>query len=167
MFVRNETPADYETVHEVNRLAFDQENEARLVEALRQPGKTISLVAEEGGRVVGHILFSPVTIETPRRPVPALALAPVAVLPALQNRGIGSVLIRQGLEECRQQGHRIVIVLGHARYYPRFGFTQARPLGIEPPFEVPDAAWMALELCPGALEGVRGVVRYPAAFDEV
>jgi putative acetyltransferase len=165
--VRNESPTDFDAVYEVNLRAFGQENEARLVEEQRRVGDTISLVAEVDGCVVGHILFSPIVIEGQDGNVPALALAPMAVLPDYQNRGIGSKLVRQGLETCRSLGHKIVIVLGHAQFYPRFGFIPARLQGIEAPFEVPDEAWMALELQPGALSGVKGVVKYPPAFDEV
>jgi putative acetyltransferase len=165
--VRNETPADFEAVREVNQVAFGQENEARLVEELRQAGGVISLVAEVDGRVVGHILFSPVVVESQEGSVPALSLAPMAVLPEFQNRGIGSALVRQGLETCRDLGHGIVIVLGHAQFYPRFGFSPARSRGINAPFDAPDEAWMAIELQPGALSGVKGTVKYPPAFDEV
>lgn len=168
--IRPETKEDYPAVYQVNRLAFGRDNEARLVEALRRAEGHIpelSLVAVESGQVVGHVLFSPTPIETEDGPRAAISLAPVAVLPERQNQGIGSALIRHGLEECRRLGHKIVIVLGHAGYYPRFGFTPARAKGVAPPFEVADEHWMALELQPGALEGVQGTVRYPPAFDEV
>lgn len=165
--IRNETPTDYEAVSVVNERAFGQPNEARLVETLRTSGPVISLVAEVDGQVVGHILFSPIVVETAAGPAPALSLAPMAVLPEFQNRGIGSALARQGIEACRRQGHAAVIVLGHPDFYPRFGFVPARPLGIEPPFAAPDEAWMVLALRPGALENLSGAVRYPPAFDEV
>lgn len=227
MILRPETPADTAAIAKVNRLAFGQENEGRLVEEIRRgPGfdPRLSLVAEEGGRVIGHILFSPIEIllaanaaqtevcatgvgqtsvgprgrvstsslrdvseleptpEDGRRGelsndrsvpaptgagCPALALAPMAVRPEFQRRGIGSALVRAGLDSARSLGHRVVIVLGHPRYYPRFGFRPARPLGIDPPFPCRDEVFMALELVPGALVGVRGTVRYPPAFDGV
>ena len=167
VIIRYEIPEDFAAVYEVNRRAFGRENEARLVEALRREGDAISLVAEVEGRVIGHILFSPIRIEAQDGTAAAMSLAPMAVLPEFQNRGAGSALVRGGLEECRRQGHEIVIVLGHANFYPRFGFSPARPMGIEPPFQAPDEAWMALALQPGGLEGVRGVVKYPPAFDEV
>jgi putative acetyltransferase len=165
--IRTETPADYEAVSIVNERAFNRSNEARLVETLRTSGQVISLVAEVDGRVVGHILFSPIVIETSTGPVPAISLAPMAVLPEFQKRGIGSALVRRGIEACRSLGHAVVIVLGHPDFYPRFGFVPARPQGIEPPFPAPDEAWMVQVLRPGALENLSGTVRYPPAFAEV
>jgi putative acetyltransferase len=166
--IRPETAEDYAAIHEVNALAFGQEVEPRLVENLRRlPEFTpeLSLVAVEAGRVVGHILFSPLVIETKDGAVPALTLAPLAVRPELQNQGIGSELVRDGLERCRSLGHRIVVVVGHPNYYPRFGFSPAGARGLEAPFSVPDEAFLALELVPGALEGVAGTVKYPPPFD--
>jgi putative acetyltransferase len=165
--LRPETIEDYAAIREVNLLAFGRDVEPRLVEALRASPDFIpelSLVAVEAGQVVGHILFSPVAIEMKDGSVPALTLAPLAVRPEFQNQGIGSDLVRRGLEECRRLGHRIVIVVGHAEYYPRFGFSLARAHGLEAPFPVPDEAFMVLELVPGALEGAAGTVRYPPAF---
>jgi len=167
--IRPETTEDYDAIREVNALAFGREVEARLVEALRGLPEFIpelSLVAVEGSRVVGHILFSPVVIETKEGPVPALTLAPMAVRPELQNKGIGSELVRDGLERCRSLRHRIVVVIGHPKYYPRFGFSPARAQGLEAPFPVPNEAFLALELVPGALEGITGVVKYPPPFSE-
>jgi len=167
--IRAETPADIEAISEVNRLAFGRENEARLVETIRDtPGfiPALSLVAERDGRVVGHVLFSRIAIRTGGGPdIPALALAPVAVLPEHQGQGIGAALIRTGLDRARDLGHRIVVVVGHPNYYPRFGFTPARAQGLEAPFPVSDPAFMALALVPGALDGVHGLVVYPEAFD--
>ncbi len=167
--IRPETAEDYAAIHEVNALAFGREVESRLVEALRESPNFItelSLVAVETGRVVGHILFSPMTIETKDGAVPALALAVLAVRPELQNQGVGSQLVREGLERCRSLGHRVVVVVGHPAYYPRFGFSSARARGLEAPFPVPDEAFLALELVPGALGGVAGTVKYPPAFGE-
>jgi len=161
--IRPETPHDVEAVRQVHRLAFGRDEEARLVDALRAGGwARVSLVAEADGVVAGHILFSDLPIVTGRGEVAALALAPVAVLPLDQRMGIGSALIREGLKLCRQQGGRIVIVVGEPGYYRRFGFSSelARPL--RAPFS--GEAFMALELAPGALAGVTGVVRYPEPF---
>ena len=163
MIIRHETTADHEAIRHVNRLAFGQDDEARIVDALRAGGDVrASLVAEMDGQIVGHILFSELPIHEEAQTISALALAPMAVLPDFQNRGIGSELVRRGLEACRSRGHRIVIVLGHPDFYPRFGFSAelARPL--QSPFS--GAAWMALELVPGALGGVAGTVKYPEAF---
>jgi putative acetyltransferase len=168
--IRPETTEDYAATHEVNALAFGREVEAALVEALRGLPDFIpelSLVAVEAGRVVGHILFSPMVIETKEGAVPAVALATLAVRPEFQNQGIGSELVRDGLERCRSLGHRIVVVIGHPAYYPRFGFSPARTRGLEAPFPVPDEAFLALELVPGALDGVAGMVRYPPPFSEI
>src|SRR4030042_2066139 len=161
--IRPETAQDYAAIHEVNALAFGQEVEPRLVEALRPLPEFIpelSLVAVEAGRVVGHILFSPMFIETKDGAVPALALAVLAVRPELQNQGVGSQLVRDGLERCRSLGHRIVVVVGHPNYYPRFGFSPARARGLEAPFPVPDEAFLALGLGAGALNGIAGVVTF-------
>lgn len=161
--VRPEAPGDEAAIAEVVRLAFGQEEEVVLVDRLRRDGDvTLSLVAADGGRVVGHVLFCPLTIRTEAGPVAALALAPLAVLPSHQRRGIGGRLVRAGLAAAEAARHRIVTVLGHPEYYARFGFTAAaaRPLAV--PFAGP--AWMAMELVPGALEGVRGPVAYPKAF---
>jgi len=168
--IRPETTEDYTAIAEVNLLAFGREVEPRLVEALRESPEFIpelSLVAVETGRVVGHILSSPMIIETKDGAVPALALAVLAVRPEFQNQGIGSQLVRDGLERCRNLGHRIVVVVGHPAYYPRFGFSPARAQGLEAPFPVPDEAFLALEFVPGALDGIAGVVRYPPPFGEI
>jgi len=166
--VRPEHPEDREAVSEVIRLAFSGDAEVKLVEALRKseafiPG--LSLVALKSGAVVGHILFHPITIRAEGRSIGALALAPLSVRPEQQDAGIGSVLVQQGLARCRELGHRIVIVLGHPTYYTRFGFVQAMPKGIDAPFKVPSEAFLVLELVPGALDGVHGMVEYPHEFD--
>jgi len=168
--IRPETAEDYAAIREVNRLAFGREVEPRLVEALRRLPEFIpelSLVAIEAGQIVGHILFSPLVIETQEGAVPAVALATLAVRPEFQNQGVGSELVRDGLERCRSLGHRIVVVVGHPKYYPRFGFSPARARGLEAPFPVPDEAFLALEFVPGALDGIVGVVTYPPPFGEI
>jgi putative acetyltransferase len=162
--IRPETLADHAAVAEVNRLAFGQDEEADLVTALRDSGHvSISLVAEVEGRIVGHILFGPLTIATNRGAVAALSLAPMAVTPARQRQGIGCRLIEEGLRRCREAGHKIVIVVGHPDYYPRFGFSTNLAATLLSPF-AGSPAWMALELVPGALHGVKGTVKYPAPF---
>ena len=161
--VRAEQPRDLEGIREVNRLAFRQEDEARLVDALRAGGYTrLSLVALDGERVVGHILFSDLPILTSQGTLSSLALATMAVLPARQRQGIGSRLVREGLRACTEAGHRIVVVLGHPDYYPRFGFSARLAERLQAPFS--GAAFMALELMPGALANVTGEVRYPPPF---
>jgi putative acetyltransferase len=165
--IRAETAADLDAIRHVNRLAFGQDDEARLVDALREGGFVrLSLVAEQDGQVVGHILFSDLPIITDAGFVPALALAPMAVLPAFQRQGIGSALVRRGLEVCLEQGHRIVVVLGHPHFYPRFGFSPKLASALASPFGGGDS-WMALELVPGTLAGVAGRVDYPPPFEPV
>ena len=161
--VREERPADLEAIREVNRWAFGREDESRLVDALRDGGYArLSLVAEENGQVVGHVLFSDLPVVTQASTLYALALAPVAVLPDRQRRGVGSRLIREGLRACTEAGHRIVVVLGHADYFPRFGFSARLAEPLKAPFSGPSV--MALELVPGALLNVTGDVRYPRPF---
>ena len=160
--VRVETPADFAAVRIVNRKAFGQADEADLVERLRDDGEVVaSLVAEVDNAVVGHILFSRLPIVASAREIAGAALAPVAVLPRFQRLGVGSALVRSGLRRCAESGCEAVVVLGHPAYYPRFGFSAALAERLDAPFS--GAAFMALELVPGALAG-GGAVRYAAAF---
>jgi putative acetyltransferase len=168
ILIRPETSADRPAIRTVVAAAFGQPAEADLVDALRDNGGvTLSLVAEREGEIVGHILFSPVTVESGGGAFAALGLAPMAVAPSCQRQGIGSRLIRAGLEECRRVGHEVVVVLGHPEYYPRFGFVPSKPLGIRYVDEVPDDVFMVLELRRGALAGRGGVVRYRPEFGGV
>ena len=161
--VRPESQLDIDAIRAVVGQAFGGDDEARLVDALRDGGYArVSLVAECDGEVVGHILFTDLPIVTEGGVVDALALAPLAVLPPYQRRGIGSTLVRAGLEACRGIGPAIVVVLGHPEYYPRFGFSARLAERLSAPFS--GEAFMALELVDGALDGVRGKVRYPAPF---
>ncbi len=170
--IRPEGPEDYAAIYEVNRAAFGQEAESILVEKIRRSPDFIpelSLVAVHDGRIVGHILFSLIRIRIKDRPDQertVLSLAPMAVNPEFQSRGIGSALVRRGLEIARDLGRKVVVVVGHPDYYPRFGFSPARVKGLEAPFPVPDEAFMALELEPHGLEGLRGTLVYPPAFDD-
>ena len=168
--VRPEKAEDIGAIRKLNKKAFKGNDESKLIDAIRGsdgfiPG--LSLAAEKDGKIVGHILFSPVKIKGPAGAAPALALAPMAVLPAFQNQGIGTELVKRGLEECRKLGHKIVVVVGHAGYYPRFGFVKAGEKGLQLPFEAPDEIFMALELVPGALDEVKGTVEYPPALHAV
>lgn len=167
--IRSECPEDYTAIDEIHRLAFDGNIEAKLVRRIRAAGgfdPRLSLVAVDRGHVVGHILFSPIVIEDDSRRHPALALAPMAVRPARQREEIGSQLVREGLAACRAVGHTIVVVVGHAQFYPRFGFSPARTSGVHAPFPVPDESFMILSLTPNAHDGVQGTVRYPPAFEQ-
>ena len=168
LIIRREAPEDLDAIHYVNEQAFGQENEAKLVEKLRSRRVlTISLVAIQDNKIVGHIAFSPVEVNKQERSsFEVIALAPMAVLPAFQNKGIGSQLIRAGLEECRRLGYGLVVLVGHPNYYPRFGFVPAEPKGLKCEFEVPDEAWMVLELREGALVGRRVALRFQPEFRE-
>lgn len=166
--VREETHADHATVRRVNEAAFGCPNEADLVDVLRENARPhLSLVAEAEGRVVGHIFFSPVVIEPDDENFRALGLAPMSVLPEFQSRGVGSQLVRRGLEECRKLGYAAVVVVGHAAYYPRFGFVPARAKGLECEYAVPDDVFMVAELEEGALRGRSGLVKYRPEFGAV
>ncbi len=163
--VRAEAAADIPAVHRVNELAFGRPGEADLVDALRAAARPyISLVAVDEGRVVGHIFFSPVTLEGEDSAI--LGLAPMAVLPEAQRRGIGSRLVRAGLEECRRIGCDAVVVLGHPEYYPRFGFVPASRKGLRCEYPVPDEVFMVTELRPNALSR-QGLVKYRPEFARV
>jgi putative acetyltransferase len=163
VMVRRERPDDENAVRLVNEAAFGRPAEADLVDRLRREGAVLaSFVGEQERRIVGHILFSRMLIDVADESIPSVALAPVAVLPASQGRGVGSRLIRIGLEWLRTRNERSVLVLGHPQYYARFGFSSDRARLLTHPF--PADAFMALELVSGTLDGVRGAVRYPAAF---
>lgn len=161
--MRPEHPEDLSDICSVNAAAFGRPDEAILIERLRDDGVVLlSLVAEAKEQIAGHILFSRMFIETAGGAVAAAALAPVAVLPEFQRRGIGVGLIRHGLDLLRARGERIVIVLGEPGYYRRFGFSSEKARSLESPF--PSEFFMAMELIPGALDGICGRVEYPAAF---
>lgn len=168
LLIRPEQPQDHDAVFEINRLAFETDAEARLVEALRPAADPlISLVAQREGTVVGHILFSPVTAERNAKETAAMGLGPMAVLPALQHQGIGSKLVQAGLEACRTLDVDAVFVLGHPAYYPRFGFEPAPEYGLHYQSADFDPYFMAMALQPGALEGLSGFVHYHPVFDTV
>jgi putative acetyltransferase len=166
--IREEMRQDHEAISEVNRLAFAGDGEAQLVDRLRADGLVVaSLVAVEQDQVVGHILLSELPIETERGLLPAVSLAPMAVRPAWQRRGVGSALVRAGLTACQERGKVAVMVLGHPTYYTRFGFSPALAKPLQSPYSCAGEAWMAMDLTPGALTGVTGTVRYPEAFSRV
>jgi putative acetyltransferase len=166
--IRYQTAEDRGAVWAVNLLAFGRPQEAELVETLQQRNSALcSLVAELGNKVVGHILFSPATIRSSESELTIAALGPMAVLPGFQSQGIGSQLVRAGLNYVRELGYKIVIVLGHPTYYPRFGFKPAQPLGIRWEHNAPSDAFMVAELVSGALDGVRGTAYYQPEFNLV
>lgn len=166
--IREETSQDREAVYSIHERAFQQDNEARLVNALRGstafvPG--LSLVAMLNQQVAGHILFTRILINQDASAHESLALAPVAVAPEHQRQGIGSALIKAGLQKAAELGYGSVIVLGHAGYYPKFGFRPAASWKIKAPFDVPENLFMALELRPGALQDISGTVVYAKEFE--
>jgi predicted N-acetyltransferase YhbS len=171
MILRQETKLDYKATEEVIRKAFEtldisDKNEHILVQKLRNGNRFIpelSIVAEIDNTVVGHILFTKAPIEGEENYV-SLALAPVAVLPEYQNKGIGMELIQNGLEKAKKMGFESATVVGHPKYYPRFGFQKASRWGIKFPVEVPDEVFMAIELIPDSLKGKSGVVNYANEF---
>jgi putative acetyltransferase len=165
LLIRAETPEDREAVFRVHATAFPTDAEARLVDALRDGGHgRVSLVAEREGKVIGHVLFSTLEIVNDEGNLEVLSLAPLAVLPEHQRRGVGSRLVREGLKACREAGHRAVFVVGEPEYYGAFGFTSSLAGQFDSPY--PGEAFMAIELTPGGLRGVVGSVRYPPPFHE-
>ncbi len=162
--IREREPADDEAIRRLNGAAFGGPIEGRIIEELREARlAVIELVAVEADEIVGHILFSALKVTFGEELMPTLALAPMAVLPGRQRRGIGSELIHHGLALARQREWWAVIVLGHPAYYPRFGFSAALAKPLAAPYS--GEAFMALELVPGALSGADGRVVYPPAFD--
>jgi len=165
--VRVENENDLQAIRAVNQSAFETPSEANLVDALRkQVQPIVSLVAEENGQIVGHIMFSPVSLSG-HSDFKVMGLAPMAVAPEHQNKGIGSALVKAGLEQCKQLGFSAVVVLGHPKYYPRFGFSPASKFRIDSEYDVPDEVFMAMELMPEGLSGKSGKVRFHDAFSNV
>ena len=163
--IRREQQTDIERIRAVNLAAFGSPTEADIVDALRDEPGVLSLIAEEAGDVVGHVMFSPVQVRAVRE-IRAVALAPMAVQPEHQRTGIGSALVRAGLEQCRDLGIQAVFVVGHPTYYPRFGFRVASIAGFACEFTVADDAFMVAELIPNVLAGNSGTVHFHEAFNE-
>ena len=164
--VRPEQPEDRAAIRRVHEAAFGQPAEADLVDALRADGDLVPelcLVADRDGEVLGHVALSRAQLDGG---VEVLALAPVGVLPEYQGERVGSALNRTALERAAETPFPLVVVLGHAGYYPRFGFEPAAALGVRAPFAVPDENWMALRL-PAYRPESRGTLRYAAAFGAV
>lgn len=172
--IREERPEDHKVVFELIKLAFETEElsdhrEQFLVERLRLSEAFIpelSLVYEQDGVVVGYILLTKLKIVNATDTYESLALAPVAVLPAYQGKGIGGALITEAHKRAKVLGYTSVVLLGHADYYPKFGYKQTKHYNISLPFDVPDENCMACELIPDGLKGINGIVEYPQAFME-
>ncbi len=171
MLIRQGQPRDLARTLEVERLAFGSELEPQLVaELLEDPtaAPLLSLLAWEGARCVGHVLFTAARVESNRARVDASLLAPLAVVPEMQGRGVGIGLMRAGVEQLATSGVELVFVLGHPTYYPRVGFRPALPLGFEPPHAIDRAhtdAWMVLPLKVGALDVAPAKIRCAKALD--
>jgi len=167
MLIRAEKENDRDVVYAVNVSAFDTPSEANLVDVLReQASPIVSLVAESLGEVIGHIMFSPVSMPGHLN-VKLMGLGPMAVAPEHQRTGVGSALVRAGLDQCTELGIGAVVVLGHPKYYPRFGFSPSSRFGIDSEYEAPEDAFMVMELHAKILSGKTGKVKYHAAFSNV
>ncbi len=168
MNIRKEKESDKEKIWKVDAEAFETEAEANLVNALRDSGiPFISLVAEEDEEIVGHILFAPVELIGDDSGLKLIGLAPMAVLTKFQKKGIGSQLVKTGIENCSTQGYDAVVVLGHPEYYPKFGFVPSVKYGIKSEYDAPDEAFMVLELKESSLKDKNGIIKYHAAFGSV
>lgn len=173
IIVRQEVPLDYKETEEVVQKAFEHaefadHTEHLLVARLRKGDafiKELSLVATANGKIIGHILFTKLEIVDGNKVYPSLGLAPLSVLPEFQRTGGGKLLMEEGLKRCTDLGYTSVILLGHPSYYPRFGFRKASEFNISAPFPAPDEAFMAMELVPGSLSKVKGMVKHPKEFD--
>ncbi|MBY6037673.1 N-acetyltransferase [Fictibacillus nanhaiensis] len=169
MEIRAEQKEDHVAIGNIHSLAFKGENEARLVNKIRESEffvPQLSLVADSD-EIVGHILLSVVHIQTEESLIPTLALAPMAVLPHCQNQNIGSKLVEEALRRAGKLGFSHVVVLGHPGFYPRFGFVSAMTKGIKPPFPVLEEVFMVHEMKKGSLNHIKGTVVYPPAFNAV
>ena len=168
MNIRLEQESDRHQIRLIHTSAFETDAEANLVEALRQSNiPLVSLVAEESNQLIGHILFSPVSLAEQAH-APAIAgLAPMAVLPERQGEGVGSRLVMEGLKYCTEAGYIAIVVLGHPDYYPRFGFVPASRFNIKSEYEVPDEVFMLKELKEAALTGIKGVIQYHEVFKQL
>ena len=168
--LRSAKDSDYQNIYEVNDLAFGQNSESNLIALLKQNKEFItdlSIVAEMDNELVGHILFSKISIKNKDQEFESLALAPMAVRPSFQNLGVGVKLVLYGIAEAKSLGFTSLIVLGHEKYYPKFGFKSASLWNIKAPFDVPDSVFMALELEEGALKDISGTVIYPKEFSMI
>ena len=169
--IRKESKTDFVDVFRLIKIAFGQDNEAKLVDLLRNSNAFIPelcLVAIIGNIIVGHILFTKIKIKDDNGyEFDSLALAPMAVRPDLQRQGIGGQLIRYGLNKAKELGHKSVIVLGHEHYYPKFGFVPTIKWKIKAPFEVPANFFMGIEIVKDGLKNVTGTVQYPKEFEAI
>ena len=168
MLIRVEQPNEVEQIFQVHIDAFAGDTEAKLVNMLRECAQQfISLVAVRDNQIVGHIVFTPVDLSNGTSELRIMGLGPMAVVTDYQRQGIGSALVKEGLKQVTELGYDAVVVLGHANYYPRFGFVPASQYQIKSEYDVPDDVFMILELTPGALQGKHGTIKYHQAFSMV
>ena len=164
--IREEQAGEYQEIRQVIVAAFGGDTEANLAELLRDRNRApVTLVAVNDNKIVGHVMFSPVTITPSPRTFRAVGLAPLSVLPEFQRQGIGSMLVREGLKKCAADGFEMAVVLGSPDYYSRFGFSRASPYDLGNEYDT-DEHFMAMELKDGALDKVSGTVRYSSEFEE-
>jgi putative acetyltransferase len=167
--IRKETHRDYDQISLVNDMAFSKKLESELVVNLRKLAEflpELSLVAEFNNKIIGHILFFPIYISSENNKIQTLSLAPMSIMPGFQNKGLGGDLITAGLKAADEMGFTSVVVLGHPRYYPKFGFKKASKWNIKAPFDAPDEAMMAIELKNGSLGFGGGIIDFPEVYYE-
>jgi len=165
--IRLEAKEDSSVIREINRKAFQTDAEANLIEALRKSNvPIISLVAECSDIIVGHILFSEVNLDDHCPDIKISGLAPMAILPEYQRKGIGSQLVIEGIKVCLDAGYSAIVVLGHPQFYPRFGFEPSTNFNIQSEFDVPDEVFMIKELTKDALTNCSGTINYHDAFKQ-
>ena len=168
LLIRLEQPEDVGLIYELNKSAFGQVNEAELVDALRDIGVlSYSLVAFANSEIVGHLALSPVTVHQDNNVVEAIGLGPMAVKPIYHRKGIGTKLFNYWINNFDTEQYGIVVVLGHPEYYPKLGFIQADRYGIKWEINVPPEAFMVRELRAGALNTIKGIVKYHPKFNQL
>lgn len=172
--IHEENQTEYNVVSELiekafEKLALSDHREQFLVQRLRKSTAFVpelSMVAKTENKIVGHILLTKLKIKNRQDEFDSLALAPVSVLPEYQGKGIGGMLIQEAHKKARELGYRSIVLLGHEKYYPKFGYKQADNFGIKLPFDVPKENCMVIELTENGLDGVSGMVKYPKEFNE-
>lgn len=170
--IRTESKYDKDLIYNIIEEAFrtaehSDGDEQNLVNRLRESKsfiQSLSLVAEIDNNIVGHILFTKCYIVEGKERKESLALAPLSVLPKYQNVGVGTKLINEGIKMAKELGYSSIIVLGSEKYYPKFGFCEAKEFNIKAPFDVPSENFMVIELRKGALSNISGTVEYAKEF---
>lgn len=161
--IRDEQPGDVSVIRALNRLAFSGDEEGRIVDSLRANGAvTLSLVAVDGDEIVGHIMFSPLSVGAAH----GVGLGPMAVTPSQQRRGVGSRLVKAGIERLTRAGCPFIVVIGHPAFYPRFGFRPAAPHGLTCAWDVPPEAFMVKIINPDVGGRLQGMAQYRAEFSD-